>query len=116
MVLFFESICRLVMVPYSLIKTLKNKPAIGPVTRSLIWLNIFTQGRFYELPQWCPCRPKRQQRLWPVLGRTRSGQPVFAGRILTLPPCSIAESGAPISESARTGDSLRILPNRDRKS
>ncbi len=33
-------------------------------------------------------------------------------RILTLPPCSIAESGAPISESARTGDSLRTLPNR----
>src|SRR5450759_2274558 len=34
------------------------------------------------------------------------------GRILILPPCSIAESGAPISESARTGDSLRVLPNR----
>ncbi len=25
---------------------------------------------------------------------------------LTLPPCSIAESGAPISESAQTGDFL----------
>jgi hypothetical protein len=34
------------------------------------------------------------------------------GRILTLPQCSIAVSGAPISESARTGDSLRALPNR----
>jgi hypothetical protein len=27
-------------------------------------------------------------------------------------PCSIAESGAPISESARIGDSPRTLPNR----
>ena len=32
-------------------------------------------------------------------------------RILTLPLCGIAESGAPISESARTGDSVRTLPN-----
>jgi hypothetical protein len=31
---------------------------------------------------------------------------------LTPPPCSIAESGAPISESAQTGDFLRTLPNR----
>jgi spermidine synthase len=37
---------------------------------------------------------------------------ILNGRILTLPPCNIAESGAPISESAQTGDSLRTLPNR----
>jgi hypothetical protein len=46
--------------------------------------------------------------------RTRIAGLVFVSpeRNLTLPPCSIAEIGAPISESARTGDSLRTLPNR----
>jgi spermidine synthase len=47
-----------------------------------------------------------------VAGYTLTLACSILARILTPPPGSIAESGAPISESARTGDSLRTLPNR----
>jgi len=55
---------------------------------------------------------RRQNSRSHAFAQMESAQIRQSGPILTLSPHRIAERGAPISESARTGHSRRTLPNR----